>query len=121
MKHIHTFENFLNEGGLNEAYSHPYEIRYEVGDEITLPVLGPCKVVEVNFKPTKTYSNPWTSISKDFDTFEPNKIFAPKTHTPQSIGDRAMKLETMDSYKDPVLLYQYEAGGKVYSQYAYMH
>ena len=121
MKHIHTFENFLNEGGLNEAHTHPYEVKYKVGDEITLPVVGPCKVVEVDFKPTKTYSNPWTSISKDFNTFEPNKIFAPKTHTPQSIGDRAMKLETMDSYKDPVLLYQYEAGGKVFSQYAYMH
>ena len=113
MKHIKLFEEFLNEG-------HSYEVRHKVGDEIILPVLGPCKVVEVDFKPTKMYSNPWTSISKDFNTFEHNKIFAPKTHNPQSIGNKAIKLETMDSFKDPVLLYQYEIGGKVYSQYAYI-
>lgn len=116
MKHINTFESFLN-----EAYNHPYEVRHKVGDEIILPVLGPCKVVEVGIKPAKTYSNPWTSVSKDFNTFEPNKTFHKTTHKPQNVGANAVKLETMDSFKDPVILYQYEIDGKVYSQYAYMY
>jgi hypothetical protein len=116
MKHLHTFENFLNEG----EYNHPYEVRHKVGDEINLPVVGPCKVVEVNVKPAKKYSNPWTSVSKDFNKFEPNRSFHKTTHDPKNIGNKAIKLETMDSFKDEVLLYQYEIGGKVYSQYAYM-
>jgi hypothetical protein len=115
MKNLSTFEEFVNEG-----YNHPYTIEHEVGDEIELPVLGKCKVVEVGFKPKKTYSNPWTSVSKDFSTFEPNKTFHKTTHKPQNIGAKAIRLETTDSFKDPVILYQYEIDGKVYSQYAYM-
>jgi hypothetical protein len=119
MKNLQTFEEFLNES-LNEAYNHPYEVQHEVGDEIDVPPIGKCKVVEVGFKPKKMYSNPWTSISKEFTSLEQQKLYAKQTHKPANIGNNAIRLETLDSYKDPVILYQYKIDGKVYSQYAYM-
>ena len=121
MKNLHTFDEFLNESELNEEYIRPYEVNHKVGDEIDLPVVGKCKVVEVGIKPKKTYTNPWVCTGKDFLAFEPQKVFLKTTHKPQSIGDNAIRLETMDSYKDPILMYQYKENNKVYTQYAYMN
>ena len=119
MKHIHTFESFLNEALLeSKGEGHNYEVKYKVGDEINLPSLGKCKVEEVNFKPKKVYKNPFQSISKDFNTFEFVKAFPKTTHTPQSIGDNAIRL--VNKFGDSVLMYQYKSDGKVYTQYALM-
>ncbi len=120
MKNLHTFDEFLNESELNEGYERPYAVEHKIGDEIELPVLGKCKVVEVGFVPKKTYSNPWICSGKDFSSFEPIKAFLKTTHKPHSIGSNAIQLETMDRYKDPIIMYQYQENNKVYTQYAYM-
>jgi hypothetical protein len=121
MKHIQTFESFLNETLFEpKGIGHNYVVNHKVGDELDLPVVGKCKVEEINFAPKKAYSNPWTATGKDFNKFEPFKIFPKATHSPQSIGANAIRLVTTDSYKDPVIMYQYESGGKVWTQYAYI-
>lgn len=121
MKHIHTFENFLNETMFQpKGVGHNYVVKHKVGDVIDLPILGKCKVEEVNVALKKTYSNPWTATGKDFNTFEPFKIFAKTTHSPQSIGANAIKLVD-EEYGDPIIMYQYESGGKVWTQYAMMN
>ena len=111
----HVFENFLNEGLFE---SHNYTVQHQVGDEIDLPSLGNCKVEEINFKPKKVYKNPFQSVSKDFKTFEIVKAYPKTTHAPQSIGNNAIRL--VNKFGDSVLMYQYESGGKVYTQYALM-
>jgi enoyl-[acyl-carrier-protein] reductase (NADH) len=93
-------------------------VKHKVGDEIILPSLGKCKVAEINFKPKKVYKNPFQSISKDFNTFEFVKAFSKTTHSPQSIGNNAIRL--VNKFGDSILMYQYESGGKVYTQYAFM-
>jgi hypothetical protein len=119
MKHIPTFESFLNETLFEpKGEDHKYEVKHNVGDEITLPSLGNCKVEEINFKPKKVYKNPFQSISKDFNTFEIVKAFPKTTHNPQSIGNNAIRL--VNKFGDSVLMYQYESDGKVYTQYALM-
>ena len=112
-------ENFLNETLFEpKGEGHKYEVKHKVGDEIILPSLGKCKVEEINFKPKKVYKNPFQSISKDFDTFEIVKAFSKTTHTPQSIGNNAIRL--VNKFGDSILMYQYESGGKIYTQYAFM-
>jgi hypothetical protein len=120
MKHIQTFENFLNETLFQpKGAGHNYNVQHQVGDKIELPIIGKCIVKEVNVKPKKTYTNPWTATGKDFNTFEPFKIFPKTTHSPQSIGNNAIVLAD-EKYGDPIIMYQYESGGKVWTQYAMM-
>lgn len=117
MKHIQSFEGFLNES----TGGHEYQVQHKVGDEIVLPVVGPCQVKEVGIKPKKTYTNPWVSASKDFTTFEQIPAYLKVTHSPASVGTNAIRLETMDSFRDSILMYQYKANnGKVYTNYAYI-
>jgi hypothetical protein len=108
-------ENTINEEG------HDYTVEWKVGDEIDLPVVGKCRVEEINVQPKKIYKNPWVCSSTDFVTFEPQKLFLKTTHKPQSIGKNAMILKTLDSFGDSILMYQYRSNNnKVYTQYAYM-
>ena len=119
MKHIHTFESFINESSLYEAEGgNEYTVHYKVGDSIDLPIMGKCKVEEVGIQPTKTYKNPFVSSSDDFDNFYLIKVFLKETHKPQSIGKNAIKLT--NSMGDDILMYQYKApNNKVYTNFVY--
>lgn len=122
MKTIKRFEEFVNESLLKEEandYNHDYQIQHSVNDIINLPYFGECKVVEVGFKPTKIYSNPWNcKPANDFNTFEPIGIHLKATHSPKSIGNNAIRLESLDQNKYQIMMYQYTTKNKkVYTQY----
>ena len=119
MKNLQTFNEFLNESQLNEVEGHNYSVNYKVGDVIELPIIGKCKVEEIDFQPKKVYKNPFVSASENFKDFTIVKVNLKETHKPQHIGKNAMRLS--DPLGDDVLLYQYKSqNNKVYSNYIHM-
>ena len=119
MKNLHTFEEFLNESLLNESEGHDYSVNYKVGDTIELPIIGKCKVEEVNYQPKKVYKNPFVSSSENFTDFTMVKVNLKETHKPQHIGKNAMRLS--NQFGDEILLYQYRSqNNKVYSNFIHM-
>ena len=119
MKNLQTFNEFLNESRLNEAEGHDYSVNYKVGDLIELPIIGKCKVEEIDLQPKKVYKNPFVSASDNFKDFTMIKVNLKETHKPQHIGKNAMRLS--DPLGDDILLYQYKSqNNKVYSNYIHM-
>jgi hypothetical protein len=120
MKNLQSYDEFLNEALFQQSGGgHAYTVEHKVGDVLELPILGKCTVKEIGVKLKKAYTNPWTATGKNFSEFEPFKIFPKTTHSPKSIGDKAIVLE--DKHGDSVVMYQYESGGKVWTQYAMMN
>lgn len=113
---INTLPKMETGGGVHSS-GHQYSVNFKINDLIDLPNIGQCKVVEVNIKPKKTYSNPFVSISDNFKDFKIQKAFLKSTHKPESIGNKAIILT--DKFNEEVILYQYKSGEKVYSNYAY--